>query len=604
MKKIISIACSAVLAFTSLALTACGGGGDDDGKTKVYVELKSGGTGVQWLVDAGKRFSDLNENTVYEEGKVGVAIVPVPSDNPSIKNAETSGSAIFDLMEQPIIENDARAGKVLKIDDVFTDKSDMRNGVAISPLEKIPQDQLSRYMFDGHYYGAPTCEYYPSISYDKNLFDRYHLYLCNPETIEDESNEGVIVAFDSDITGETYYFLPTSGENEDMKSCGPDGVYETEDDGLPSSLYEFIALCEYMKSDYGVNPFNFPGNYKYYSNFLCSALYTALQGYDRARANYTFNGEIEIVTGFEDEYLFNSVGEIKKPITKTIQLTEENGYYTTWGVEKYYAEAFMQLCVNQGWFGPAATSGADQKSSMQNFVFSDHNGAAKIAFLLDGSYWYNEATEEDNYFSMWEKSNYLIAGMHAERDVRVMPLPVNIEETVEEGEGKPQTLLEMNAGMLVINKNVESNPGLMRACKEFLKFLYTDKELSAYTAGTSILRSMNYELNGDDKTKISSFGQHLIDMINTEGNKVVYFVAENQTFKANMLSFRQSWTNAVFGVSNIAPSLYEALAIQKVDGFKTVHDIFSKQALNKTSWAAMYQGSLSVTDVDGLTSLV
>ena len=65
-------------------------------------------------------------------------------------------------------------------------------------------------------------------------------------------------------------------------------------------------------------------------------------------------------------------------------------------------EAFMELCVKYGWFGPSATNGDDQKASMSKFVFSDYQGAPKIDMLLDGSYWYNEATEGDNYFQMLE----------------------------------------------------------------------------------------------------------------------------------------------------------------------------------------------------------
>ena len=264
----------------------------------------------------------------------------------------------------------------------------------------------------------------------------------------------------------------------------------------------------------------------------------------------------------------------------------------------------MDLCIKYSWFGPSVTNGDDQKAAMSKFVFSDHNGAPKIAMHLDGTYWYNEATEEDNYFQDLEDSKYLIAGMSEERDVRVMPLPVNITESVAEGEGKPQALLEMNAGMFVINANVASNPGLMQACKDFLKFLYTDKELSAYTAGTSILRSMDYQVNSDDQTnKLSLYGKHLLDLVKHQGNKVVYVSADNPTFNANIASFMQSWTNAVFGVSSVAPSLYEALAIQKKDGYKTVEEIFTKQAMTKTMWAAMYKGSNAVTDEDGLVSL-
>ena len=596
--------------FSSVAIIGCSSPDANDSKTKIYVELKSGGTGVKWLEEAGKRFSELKADEEYESGKKGVVILPSAIADPSIKNAETSGSAIFDLMDEMSIENDARAGKVLCIDDVLTEKSDLRNGVPISPLDKISEEQRSRYMYNGHYYGGPTCEYYPTISYDKNLFDRYHLYFANEETIADSSNEGLLVEFESEVLADTYFFLPNANGNyEYMKSCGPDGVFNTEDDGLPSSLYELIVLCEYMKTK-NINPFNFTGGYKYYSNFLLSAIYTSLLGYEKAMGNYNFDGEAEIVTGFSEEYLFpgvdgsgNPVLAVRKPKTKVVEITEENGYYTTWAVEKYYAEAFMDLCVKKSWFGPSVTNNDDQKSAMSKFVFSDSSGRTKIAMHLDGSYWYNEATEGDNYFKMWEDERYLDAGMHEERDVRVMPLPVNFKETVTEGEGKPQTLLEMNYGMFVINKNVESNPGLMRACKDFLKFLYTDAELSAYTAGTSILRSMNYDLSETDKAKISSYGTHLLKMISTGNNKVVYFAGDNETFKSNTAAFKQSWDNAIFKVSGVAASFYEAIAIQKKAGYRTVEEIFTKQAIGKAVWTGMYKGSGTVTDVDGLTDL-
>jgi len=605
-KKFAKSTCSLLLAATSVAavsLTAvgCGGADPDANKTKIYVEIKSGGTGVQWLIDAGKRFATKVGNKSYETGKEGVAIVPVPSDGVSLKNAETSGTAIFDLENEPRIANDALAGKVLCIDDVMTEKSDRRNGIAISPAEKISEDQRERYMYNGKYYGGPTCEYYPVISYDRDLFDNYNLYLANPDAIE-EAEELELNLHESDILAADYYFLPTAKTNDkSLMSCGPDGEYDTDDDGLPSSLLELIALCEYMKGK-GISAFNFTGGFKYYSNFLVSALYTALQGYDSARANYTFKGTFDIVTGMTDEPLFAGEDSIMAPETKTVTVTEETGYYTSWKVEKYYAEAFMELCVKYGWFGPSVNGTDDQKTAMSKFVFSDFQGAPKIAMLLDGSYWYNEATEGDNYFKMLADLKYLEADQNKPRDVRVMPLPVNLTESVEEGEGKPQTFIEMNYGMFALNKNLEKEPGLMNASKDFLSFLYTDDELSAYTASTSIWRSMNYDLNADGKDKISLYGENLQKLLRTQGNKVLYLSADNATFQKNTASFMQGWDNAVFSVSGI-PSLYEAIAIEKKDGLKTTQDIFKAQAFTKKTWMNMYQGTGTVGSIDGLEAL-
>lgn len=588
MKKIIALLCCMLLCFTPMLVTGCNlGTGEDEssvdlpqeqeGTTNVYVELKSGGTGVQWLIDAGTRFSALKENESYEDGKKGVTIIPKPVENPSIKNAETSGSAIIDVMGQVNIESAAREGRVVAIDDVLTNTNELRNGLAISPLDKISEEQRSRYMYNGHYYGGPSCEYYPVVSYDRNLFDKYNMYFVRPEY------HGEVDAFASEVLNMPFYFLTEeTGNNDQMKSCGPDGEYGTDDDGLPSSLYELIALCERLKGQ-GISPFNFTGGYKYYSNFLLSALYTSLQGYDGARNNYEFNGQSEIVVGYEDAQLFGLSG-VRVPKTQFVDVTEATGYQTTMEVEKYYAEAFMALCIERDWLGPSVYNGDSQKAAISKFVFSDTGNAPKIAMHIDGSYWYNEATEGDNYFKDWAIKNNL-TGFET-RDVRVMSLPVNFKNSVVEGEGKEQTLLEMNYGMFVINSAIANNEGLVRASKEFLAFLYTDAELSAYTANTSILRSMNYSLSSSDVSKISKYGKLLIDSVSSGKSNVVYFTANNPTFKANTASFEQSWTNAVFSVDGI-PSLYEGLTAHE----KTVEGAFASQQLTATLWKGMYKGN-------------
>ena len=202
MKKSLALL-MATLALGTSVLGACGGpeivDSADASKTTLRIANYTGGVGEEWLEKLATRFEEAYKDEVFETGKKGVAIIPSPTDNPSLKNAETSGSAIFDLMGLPNIENDARAGNVLMIDDVITEKSDTREGVAISPLEKISEDQRSRYMYDGHYYGGPTCEYYPTINYDRNLFDRYQLYFVNSENVAN------CVAYDSEILCDTYY---------------------------------------------------------------------------------------------------------------------------------------------------------------------------------------------------------------------------------------------------------------------------------------------------------------------------------------------------------------------------------------------------------------
>ena len=81
MKRFIALICCLFLALTPIFLMGCSNKNNssensNETTTNVYVELKSGGTGVQWLRDAGARFSDLKAGESYEDGKMGVSIQP------------------------------------------------------------------------------------------------------------------------------------------------------------------------------------------------------------------------------------------------------------------------------------------------------------------------------------------------------------------------------------------------------------------------------------------------------------------------------------------------------------------------------------------------
>ena len=157
-----------------------------------------------------------------------------------------------------------------------------------------------------------------------------------------------------------------------------------------------------------------------------------------------------------------------------------------------------------------------------------------------------------------------------------MSLPVNISEPVAAGEGEAQALLDMNYGIFVINSNIKNNEGLLRAAKEFLAFLYTDAELSAYTASTSILRSMDYSLSSKDADRISIYGEKLLSEVSSGRSKIVYFASNSAKFNSSPATFQQSWTNAAFSVNGI-PCLYQAL----FEYGMTVSECFNAQ---KLSW--------------------
>ena len=556
----------------------------DSTTTEIVVELKDGGTGYSWLEECGARFSEAMKNYSYAPGKVGVKVIVTPVENPSLSASETSGTCIYDLWNVTNLANLANTGKIVCIDEMITEKSDTRLGQAISIDDKIDSVNKSKYQVNGKYYGAPTCEYYPSLSYDVNLFDRYGYYLANEENGR---------AFDSTILDETYYFIEI--DDNSNKSCGPDGEFNTEDDGLPSSISELIALCEFMKSE-GVSPLSFTGQYVYYANFLPTALMIALQGYERSLSMYNFTGSAEIVIGESDVPLYPGCTYINKPITKTVELSEENGYLTTWGIEKYYALAFTEIAYSEGWFGRCVTTQKSQLDSIQNFIFSDFSSKyEKIGIHIDGSYWYNEGKIHD-YFKMYENMSSLTG--FEERKLAYMSLPVNISESVTEGNGKGQTMTDMAYGMFVINGNLKNNEELLNASLDFLRFMESDAELSKYSSDTSIKRSLNYDLSTSDSSSLGYYGIELFKLLNKESTNVIYLAANNKTFKANSDAFELGWTNAYFKFGSQSVSYYDARERRYTQDMITA---FKKQAITKTTWKGMYQGD-NLSSFDSLTA--
>ena len=557
---------------------------DDTTTTEIVVELKDGGTGYSWLEECGARFSELKKNESYAPGKTGVKVTVVPTENPSLNSSETSGNCIYDVWNLTNLSNFANTGKIVCIDDMMKEKSDTRKGQPISIDDKIDNVNKTKYQVNGKYYGAPTCEYYPCLSYDVNLFDKYGYYLATEENGR---------AIDSTILGETFYFIEVGDDAN--KSCGPDGIFNTDDDGLPSSISELIALCEFMKSE-DVSPLSFTGQYNYYSNFLPTALMIALQGYERSLGMYNFTGQATIVVGESDEPLYPGCTYINKPITQTVTLSEENGYLTTWGIEKYYALAFSEIAYSEGWFGRCTTTEKTQLDSIQNFIFSDFSSKyEKIGIHIDGSYWYNEGKIHD-YFKLYENMTALTG--FEERKLAYMSLPVNIDESVEEGEGKGQTMTDMAYGMFVINGNLKNNEELFKASLDFLQFMESDDELSRYSSNTSIKRSLNYDLSDSNATELGYYGKNLFKLLNNETTNVLYLAGNNKTFTSNVDSFVLGWTNAYFKYGSQSSSYYDA---RKRGYVNNVITGFKRQAITKSVWKGMYQGA-NASNFDSLTA--
>lgn len=542
-------------------LTACGGGGGGGGNnpgggSKAVTEIQflnyQGCSGNEWVEAAAKRFAELKANESYETGKKGVRISVSETKAIPYYTLNSDGYDIYIGENKANIYEMASQGFLLDLGEVV-------EGIE----NKIDPDAIKRIKgADGKYYGLPAYEWYTGVSYDYDYFTEANLFFAAPEA----KGRKVTNKFGS---------IKLVNSQSDKKSCGPDGVYNTEDDGMPSSVQEFLTLLAEIKSD-GRSPFILSGNSIDYGFMLADGLWASLSGKEQFKTIYSLdsNGKkiVEVVTGYTDEDLFYNGSGIKRPTTEMIAIDEENGYKIYDMASRYYALATLQLIYNEKWFLESFLNNA-QKTNVQaqyNFV-----NEGEAAILYDSSFWCGESVRSGD-FEAFKALNPDKSG----RDVRYMPLPVTLETSVSENNGKRQALVDGGAAQLFVNKRVANNEGKKRAVIEFLQFLYSDAELAAFTESTGLKVPVEYNYDG---SKLNSYFEHLTKYV--EESDVVYFASDSTIVKKNLEAFSLTWSSSVHrpvldGIE-IAKGYIEAMKNKGADA-KTIFEVTKK---NAESWA-------------------
>ncbi len=564
--------------------------GNDDVVIKFIVS--DGGIGSEWLSKANERFMAKYKDKDYGNGKIGV-FCDITKNQPSPANMSTDGYHVYFFDRSSKVSGLAAQGNSLDITEIVQEKYDDRDGEALSIEDKIPEEYRNFCKsLDGKYYAVPYTEVYGGLTYDKHLFDQKGLYFAKPDAT-------ATFPITSQKFGTSYnLIIPRDNAN---KSCGPDGEYGTSDDGLPSSIYELLALCDYMKTTLNISPFQLSGKYLNYINFFMDGMMTSLQGYDRAYSMYSLNGEIEVVTGYTNENLLGNISYLKKPTTKVINITEETGYYTTRTVEQYYAEALVEIFEKEGYFAKSnALTTTSHITAQEEFINSGYGENEMIAMLMEASYWNNESTIRDNF-----KMFYALNPEVTDREIAWMSLPVNIANTVtgEDGKkttngieetvkGEPTTLIDTSRSAIVFNKKVQEDTALYEAVKDWIQFFNTDYELSKFTLESGLARPLNYQVTEEDREGLNYFRSSLWDL--RANANVLRYEGNNETFKNNYAWFGRGFTENLF-VCHEKNTMFQCLRAKKHGALESFED----SMVDKNGWVSMYKGSGTVGEIDG-----
>ena len=558
----------------STSLVGCGGRGNsgngsgNSGSAKTTtIEFCNflGCSGDEWIKQAAARFSALKKDESYEEGKTGVEVKVTQIKAVPYDTVDQSGYDILVGENKTDIYGMSKKNFLLNLDDI------------VKPLEgRIPDYVLEGLKgADGSYYGLPHYAWYTGISYDVGYFEEESHYFASP----DSPTKRVV---DNPFGTANFINGLTS-----TKSCGPNGEYGDYDDGLPSSLQEFMILCEEMKTQAGRTPFAMAGGCIDYAFFLADGLWASLAGPTQIQTIYSLDSEGETVDlvklddngdiVYSNEIFYTKANgeKIMKPEIVKEPITEQNGYRIYDMESRYYALAFLEIALDRGWFNEDFyNSGASNISTQQKFL--TQGSQEKTAMLYDASYWYSETQAAGNV-----KDYEAMYPGEGEPQVSYMCLPTQLEGQVTEGEGDKQALLDIGSAQIFVNKRVEESSGRERAVKEFLAFLYSDAELAAFTELTGYVRPIEYDYDGDS---LDYYFQELNEIV--EDSVVIYNSSESEIFKNNKAAFSLTWSGAINTVKVGTTTVTNGYLAAMRDYGATAAIVFNSTRKTKGLWAS------------------
>lgn len=568
-------------AAATIAATGCGGIKKDEPEREdisyLYVSTRDAGLGDSWLISMASRFEEKYKDVSFEEGKKGVIVE-------TEANRSLSGTGLLGTIESStynvfMIENmnyvDYMANNLLyDLSDTVTKELDDGSGTILSKMGNAQKEFLTGY--NGNYYALPWFSCFNGVTYNAGLFAERELYFA--------AENGLKPFTTSVYTGEAYTGRGFISAANPTKSCGPDGISGTFDDGLPSSYEEFFYLLEYMTDIKGVDPFVYTGASEHYLNYMFQSLVLNWAGAKQVEYSLAFDSgddKVRIITSFDSN---------DNPIVEEVQLTEDNGYLASQLEAKYYATKFMmKLFDNESdYFYSRSTNSTFTNLDAQTiFINSNLNSKySPIGMMIEGNYWYQEAnsalTALENKYG--ERGTNL--------NLRFMPLPAQETGTVEDGKGKTAVVGDGLKYYMVVNGNIKSDPVKCELAELFVQFCYEDASLQDTTLVSSVPIAVDYELETEQYNSACNYAQSVWDIYTNaiENDAFCNTVSGSKIFMANWPSFGIH-TNSTTFKSTIAYDTYSITYGNPRAALKegvTAKEYFLGLGISESTWNSNY----------------
>ncbi len=512
MKKTISFVLSAVTAFSVMGTAvACGGGESiDKNKTQLYVNVYEVGVGTTFAKDSDGVSKAISLKEKFEEENPNVQVIVETADVDGAGKQSTIAKGDTDIFYMANFTMSQYTNLATKTSEYLADITDIvTEGDENSIHSKLFADSKQYYNLGTEespkYFCLPWFNSYMGLVYDIGLFKDYHLY-------------------STDLQSEVEYAGIDCEFGTDDDNWGPDGKEGGFDDGFPATWEDMKLLLEYMDGTEEIVPFTWAYQDNYNTSWLTS-VWASYEGLD----NYA------VMTDFDGTYTYND--ENNELQTKTV--SKANGYEMAMQNGKLAAVTVAHDIINNDWYDHRSTDDTNRSAylAQEEYVKSVENDEKRVAFLMEGTWWENEARD---YFDEMVKFTKNDAYAYGTREFGYFPFPRFIGTEGVPDQVNEKTVLRAgvisNAGSAVL---ISKNSKNLELAKKFLKFAYSDEMNAQFTIATGVTKPMEYPMNNEQLALLTPYQRSVFELAQNDEVEIVsglsnssYLVNGTTTIKA------------------------------------------------------------------------
>ena len=581
MKKFRNIVLFLLVAVLTFSVTACGKKKTNgrEGYIQIYAAVNSDGfNATQWLKKSAENFNKYLDDKgvkyeiVVEDGEfniLGTLGDQIKSGYSNYTVYFAAQSKLFHLIED---------GTLLDVSDVY----DMTAYTDTKPIKERMQDYegfINTFKsFDpaksGNVYAIPYVTGYSGLVFDYDYFlERGYLDYATAsdvETINSQYQDTVAAAVDDFVIALKDFGNYSEGDY--VTSAGKDGKFGTYDDGQKTTIEGFEQLIESIIS-FGNDgkrdiPFIYTNQYPGYLTGFVNNVMAQYMGVENYENFALLEGDIKGVDG-------------------TVQATlNMNNGYTAWDTE-IINEAYMTAAnffydYILGYKKTVGTTSAGREKmiwertrtgnsfshlSAQNEFLQSYaaelGDVAQPAFLVEGSYWENEAKATMEGLEEGRK--------YGQRDYRIYMMPAfegqatPADQTVTvDGDTTNGVLInnypkETGAGINMRTASPEKKAEFMQYAKEFMAYTMSEEMCQYYTAYSGIRKPFDYQLTPEQEAGLTPFQKTVHEILNDK----------EHIKSVNFAGLSNNSLVRCYGVNNLTCITYEAPYTAFITGKKT-----------------------------------